>query len=78
MRSVLLELPTSHSIIVVRVYDPFYGNTLSDQDFTNKFEDHVNSFFDAMQRTNDKRIKNFLIQRMKMKLKVDLILHLEI
>jgi hypothetical protein len=38
------------------VYDPFYGNTLSDQDFTNKFEDHVNSFFDAMQRTNDKRI----------------------
>ena len=39
------------------VYDPFYGNTLSDQDFTNKFEDHVNSFFDAMQRTNDKRIK---------------------
>ena len=49
-----------------------------DQDFTNKFEDHVNSFFDAMQRTNDKRIKNFLIQRMKMKLKVDLILHLEI
>ena len=57
MRSVLLELPTSHSIIVVSRYDPFYGNTLSDQDFTNKFEDHVNSFFDAMQRTNDKRIK---------------------
>lgn len=51
------------------VYDPFYGNTLSDQDFTNKFEDHVNSFFDAMQRTNDKRIKNFLIQRMKNEIK---------
>ena len=40
-----------------------------DQDFTNKFEDHVNSFFDAMQRTNDKRIKNFLIQRMKNEIK---------
>ena len=77
MRSVLLELPTSHSIIVVR-YTIHFMVIHYDQDFTNKFEDHVNSFFDAMQRTNDKRIKNFLIQRMKMKLKVDLILHLEI
>lgn len=78
MRSVFVRITNFPFYYRGEVYDPFYGNTLSDQDFTNKFEDHVNSFFDAMQRTNDKRIKNFLIQRMKMKLKVDLILHLEI
>lgn len=51
------------------VYDPFNGNTLSGQDFTNKFEDHVNSFFDAMQRTDDKKVRKFLIQKMKNEIK---------
>ena len=51
------------------VYDPFNGNTLSDQDFIDKFEDYTNSFFDAMQRTTNKEVKKFLVQRMKMKLK---------
>ncbi|MCJ1656993.1 bifunctional glycosyltransferase family 2 protein/CDP-glycerol:glycerophosphate glycerophosphotransferase [Staphylococcus sp. NRL 16/872] len=51
------------------VYDPFVGNTLSDQDFVYKFDDYVDSFFDAMQRTNDKEVKNFLIQRMKNEIK---------
>jgi len=51
------------------VYDPFNGNTLSDQDFIDKFEDYTNSFFDAMQRTTNKEVKKFLVQRMKNEIK---------
>ena len=51
------------------VYDPFNGNTLSDQDFIDKFEDYTNSFFDAIQRTTNKEVKKFLVQRMKNEIK---------
>ena len=41
------------------VYDPFNSNTLSDQDFVLTFDDYVESFFDAMQRTDNKKFKAF-------------------
>ena len=51
------------------VYDPFNGNTLSDQDFVLTFDDYVESFFDAMQRTDNKKIQSFLIDKMKNEIK---------
>src|SRR5699024_2478757 len=51
------------------VYDPFNGNTLSDQDFILTFEDYVNSFLDSMNRTNNKKVQKFLINKMKQKIK---------
>lgn len=51
------------------VYDPFNGNTLSDQDFILTFEDYVNSFLDSMNRTNNKKIQKFLINKMKLEIK---------
>ena len=39
------------------MYDPFNGNTLSDQDFILTFEDYVNSFLDSMNRTNNKKVQ---------------------
>ena len=50
------------------VYDPFNGNTLSDQDFVLTFDDYVESFFDAMQRTDNKNSK-LLIDKMKNEIK---------
>ena len=51
------------------VYDPFNSNTLSDQDFVLTFDDYVESFFDAMQRTDNKKIQSFLIDKMKNEIK---------
>lgn len=51
------------------VYDPFEKNTLSDQDFILTFEDYVNSYIDAVNRTNNKKILNFLTSKMKSKIK---------
>nr|WP_263313446.1 CDP-glycerol:glycerophosphate glycerophosphotransferase [Mammaliicoccus sp. Marseille-Q6498] len=51
------------------VYDPFEGNTLSDQEFDLTFDDYVESFFDSMNRTNNKMIKRFLVNKMKYKIK---------
>ncbi|GGI43485.1 bifunctional glycosyltransferase/CDP-glycerol:glycerophosphate glycerophosphotransferase [Mammaliicoccus stepanovicii] len=52
------------------VYDPFYGNTLSDQDFIFTFGDYVKSFYDSMERTHNKKVKNFLIEKMKKEIKL--------
>ncbi|MCD8835799.1 bifunctional glycosyltransferase family 2 protein/CDP-glycerol:glycerophosphate glycerophosphotransferase [Mammaliicoccus sciuri] len=51
------------------IYDPFEGNTLSDQDFIFTFEDYVNSYLDSIKRTNNKEILNFLSQKMKLEIK---------
>lgn len=51
------------------VYDPFDGNTLSDQNFIFTFEDYVDSFFDSIQRTNNKRVIEFLKNKMKLEIK---------
>lgn len=49
------------------VYDPFEGNALSSQDFIYTFEDYVNSYFDAISRTDNKKVKDFLTDKMKSK-----------
>ncbi|WP_239774580.1 bifunctional glycosyltransferase family 2 protein/CDP-glycerol:glycerophosphate glycerophosphotransferase [Mammaliicoccus sp. N-M50] len=51
------------------IYDPFEGNTLSDQDFIFTFEDYVNSYLDSIKRTDNKDILNFLSQKMKLEIK---------
>lgn len=51
------------------VYDPFNGNTLSGQDFVDTFDDYTDSFFDALTRTNNKKVKQFLIDKMKNEIK---------
>lgn len=51
------------------VYDPFEGNTLSDQDFILTFEDYVNSYIDSVKRTNNKKVLNFLTYKMKLEIK---------
>lgn len=51
------------------IYDPFEGNTLSDQDFIFTFEDYVNSYLDSIKRTDNKEILNFLSQKMKLEIK---------
>ncbi|MEB6339611.1 CDP-glycerol:glycerophosphate glycerophosphotransferase [Mammaliicoccus sciuri] len=51
------------------IYDPFEGNTLSDQDFILTFEDYVNSYIDSVKRTNNKKVLNFLTHKMKLKIK---------
>ncbi|MBO3076813.1 bifunctional glycosyltransferase family 2 protein/CDP-glycerol:glycerophosphate glycerophosphotransferase [Mammaliicoccus vitulinus] len=51
------------------VYDPFNGNTLSNQDFILTFEDYANSFFDSMNRTHNKKVKKFLVYKMKNEIK---------
>lgn len=51
------------------IYDPFEGNTLSDQDFIFTFEDYVNSYLDSIKRTNNKEILIFLSQKMKLEIK---------
>jgi CDP-glycerol glycerophosphotransferase len=51
------------------VYDPFEGNALSSQDFIYTFEDYVNSYFDAVSRTDNKKVKDFLTEKMKSKIK---------
>ncbi|MEB6197403.1 bifunctional glycosyltransferase/CDP-glycerol:glycerophosphate glycerophosphotransferase [Mammaliicoccus sciuri] len=51
------------------VYDPFEGNTLSDQDFILTFEDYVNSYIDSVKRTNNKTVLSFLTQKMKLEIK---------
>ncbi|MEB8104359.1 bifunctional glycosyltransferase/CDP-glycerol:glycerophosphate glycerophosphotransferase [Mammaliicoccus sciuri] len=51
------------------VYDPFNGNTLSDQDFILTFEDYVNSYIDSVKRTNNKKVLNFLTYKMKLEIK---------
>jgi CDP-glycerol glycerophosphotransferase len=51
------------------VYDPFEGNALSSQDFIYTFEDYVNSYFDAISRTDNKKVKDFLTEKMKSKIK---------
>ncbi|PTJ79494.1 bifunctional glycosyltransferase/CDP-glycerol:glycerophosphate glycerophosphotransferase [Staphylococcus kloosii] len=51
------------------VYDPFEGNALSSQDFIYTFEDYVNSYFDAISRTDNKKVKDFLTDKMKSKIK---------
>ena len=52
MLNILLELLIFRFIIVVKYM--INGNTLSDRDFIDKFEDYTNSFFDAIQRTTNK------------------------
>ncbi|MEN3966061.1 bifunctional glycosyltransferase family 2 protein/CDP-glycerol:glycerophosphate glycerophosphotransferase [Mammaliicoccus sciuri] len=51
------------------IYDPFEGNTLSDQDFILTFEDYVNSYMDSVKRTNNKKVLNFLTHKMKLEIK---------
>lgn len=51
------------------IYDPFEGNTLSDQDFILTFEDYVNSYIDSVKRTNNKKVLNFLTHKMKLEIK---------
>lgn len=51
------------------VYDPFEGNTLSDQDFILTFEDYVNSYIDSVKRTNNKAVLSFLTHKMKLEIK---------
>ncbi|MCD8795125.1 CDP-glycerol glycerophosphotransferase family protein [Mammaliicoccus sciuri] len=51
------------------VYDPFEGNTLSDQDFILTFEDYVNSYIDSVKRTNNKTVLSFLTHKMKLEIK---------
>ncbi|MCJ0918730.1 bifunctional glycosyltransferase/CDP-glycerol:glycerophosphate glycerophosphotransferase [Mammaliicoccus sciuri] len=51
------------------IYDPFEGNTLSDQDFIFTFEDYVYSYLDSIKRTDNKDILNFLSQKMKLEIK---------
>lgn len=51
------------------VYDPFEGNALSSQDFIYTFEDYVNSYFDAIRRTDNKKVKDFLTEKMKVQIK---------
>lgn len=51
------------------VYDPFEGNTLSDQDFILTFEDYVNSYIDSVKRTNNKTVLRFLTHKMKLEIK---------
>ncbi|WP_323702629.1 bifunctional glycosyltransferase family 2 protein/CDP-glycerol:glycerophosphate glycerophosphotransferase [Mammaliicoccus sp. Dog046] len=51
------------------VYDPFEGSALSDQAFILTFEDYANSFFDSMERTNDKKVQKFLVNKMKNEIK---------
>ncbi|ORI03552.1 CDP-glycerol:glycerophosphate glycerophosphotransferase [Mammaliicoccus sciuri] len=51
------------------IYDPFEGNTLSDQDFILTFEDYVNSYIDSIQRTNNKKVLSFLTHKMKLEIK---------
>ncbi|MGY0683485.1 bifunctional glycosyltransferase/CDP-glycerol:glycerophosphate glycerophosphotransferase [Mammaliicoccus sciuri] len=51
------------------VYDPFEGNTLSDQDFILTFEDYVNSYTDSVKRTNNKTVLSFLTHKMKLEIK---------
>lgn len=51
------------------IYDPFEGNTLSDQDFIFTFEDYVNSYLYSIKRTDNKDILNFLSQKMKLEIK---------
>lgn len=50
------------------IYDPFEGNALSDQEFILTFEDYVNSYFDAIHRTDNKKVKKFLTEKMKNKI----------
>lgn len=51
------------------IYDPFEGNTLSDQDFILTFEDYVNSYIDSVKRTNNKKVLSFLTHKMKLEIK---------
>lgn len=51
------------------VYDPFEGNTLSDQDFILTFEDYVNSYIDSVKRTNNKTVLSFVTHKMKLEIK---------
>lgn len=51
------------------VYDPFEGNTLTDQEFILTFEDYVNSYFDSVERTDNKKVIHFLTYKMKQKIK---------
>ncbi|WP_239700388.1 bifunctional glycosyltransferase family 2 protein/CDP-glycerol:glycerophosphate glycerophosphotransferase [Mammaliicoccus sp. D-M17] len=51
------------------VYDPFEGNTLTDQEFILTFEDYVNSYFDSIERTDNKKVIHFLTNKMKKEIK---------
>ncbi|MDT3994478.1 CDP-glycerol:glycerophosphate glycerophosphotransferase, partial [Mammaliicoccus fleurettii] len=51
------------------VYDPFEGNTLTDQEFILTFEDYVNSYFDSIERTDNKKVIHFLTDKMKKEIK---------
>ncbi|EHJ09166.1 bifunctional glycosyltransferase family 2 protein/CDP-glycerol:glycerophosphate glycerophosphotransferase [Staphylococcus simiae] len=51
------------------VYDPFETSTLTEQDFDMLFTDYVQSFYDAMQRVDNPKVKKFLIKKMQEKLK---------
>lgn len=46
------------------VYDPFETLTLSEQNFDILFKDYVNSFYDAIKRATNPKVREFIVTKM--------------